>query len=248
MTALWSFVAAALPTWGQVLIGLPAGFVLASAYLSLAGWLKARRNWRTGYTRKVFHFLVFSSVGILHAAGGLPLVCIFGASTSLVVFYAVLRGDGHAWYEAMAREKDAPRRTYFILAPYAATLLGGVISNILFGPAALAGYFVAGFGDAIGEPVGTRWGRHRYRVPSLGSVVSHRSIEGSIAVFVASLTALVAGWLLGGSTGIPPLAILTGIATSCALVEAVSPHGWDNATMQLVPSGLTYAILLPGAS
>lgn len=238
MTALWSFFEAARPDWSEMLVGLPVSFVLASAYLSLAAWLKRRHGWRTGFTRKVFHFLVFSTVGVLHASGGLPLVCVFGCAVSLVVFYAVLRGDGHAWYEAMAREKDAPRRTYFILAPYAATLFGGVTANILFGPAALAGYLVAGFGDAIGEPVGTRWGRNRYRVPSLGSVVSHRSIEGSAAVLAASFIALAASFALSGIQEFIPWTLLAGIACCCALVEAVSPHGWDNATMQLVPAAL----------
>jgi hypothetical protein len=30
------------------------------------------------------------------------------------------------------------------------------------------------------------------------------------------------------------------IAAACALVEAVSPHGWDNLTMQVIPSALAW--------
>ena len=33
------------------------------------------------------------------------------------------------------------------------------------------------------------------------------------------------------------------IAAASALVEAVSPHGWDNLTMQLIPSALAWAWL-----
>ena len=47
-------------------------------------------------------------------------------------------------YEAIAREKDEPRRTFFVLLPYFTTLAGGLASNILFGPFAVAGYLVTG--------------------------------------------------------------------------------------------------------
>lgn len=235
---LFNFLDAATPTWTMLVIGVPAGLLVAATFLSLAGWLKKSCGWRTGYSRKTFHFLVFFSVAILHALGGTPAVCIFGAMTSLVVFYAVWRGDGHPWYEAMAREKDAPKRTYFILAPYAATLIGGMAANVFFGPAALFGYLVAGFGDAIGEPVGTRWGRHKYRVPSLGGVVSQRSIEGSAAVFIASCVAMFVGLGLGGHFAASRIFAVVLISFLCTVAEACSPHGWDNATMQLLPAWL----------
>jgi len=34
-----------------------------------------------------------------------------------------------------------------------------------------------------------------------------------------------------------------GIAAASAAVEAVSPHGWDNLTMQVLPSALVWAWL-----
>lgn len=238
MNRLAGFLDAAVPTWTQILAGVPAAFAVAAAYLSFAGWLKKTRGWRTGFTRKTFHFLVFFTAGVLQVAGGLPLVCLFGAMASLVVFFAVWRGEGHSWYEAMAREKDAPHRTYFILAPYFATLIGGVTANVLFGPAAIFGYLVAGFGDAIGEPVGTRWGRHSYRIPSMGGVVSQRSLEGSGAVFVASVAALALAMLLRNSSPSGLWLQIFGIAILSTAVEAVSPHGWDNTTMQLAPAAL----------
>jgi phytol kinase len=157
----------------------------------------------------------------------------------MVIFYALLVGDGHLLYEAIAREKDAPHRTYYILAPYLATFLGGVTSNILFGEAALVGYLVTGFGDAIGEPVGTRFGKHPYRVPSLfTNVPATRSYEGSTAVFVVSLVAIILAFNV--SPGLKgnehSLLVFPGLALLSAGVEAIAPHGWDNALMQIVPS------------
>lgn len=232
-----AFFAENIPTWRELALGGPAGLAWAFACLAFAGWLK-RRGVRTGYTRKVFHFLVFTTVAGLHAWQGTRAVCLFGAMSSLAVFFAVWRGRGNLLYEAMAREKDEPHRTHFILVPYFTTLFGGLVANIAFGPAALAGYLVAGLGDAIGEPVGTRFGCHPYRVPSRKSVPATRTLEGSAAVFVASFVALLlASTLLGtGIAGTWPR--LLAIALASAVAEAVSPHGWDNATMQLVPAAL----------
>ncbi|MCC6487947.1 MAG: hypothetical protein IT364_10645 [Candidatus Hydrogenedentes bacterium] len=202
--------------------------------------LKRRKQWPTGYTRKVFHFGIFISAAMLQAAGGTRAVCLFGAMTSLVILYAVLRGEGHMLYEAIAREKDAPHRTLYIAVPYAATLAGGVLSSIWFGPMAMTGFLVTGLGDAVGEPVGTRFGQHRYRVPSMRGVRCTRSLEGSFAVFIVSALSVLAAMYFTAGAGfnarVLVSAILIGVAA--ALCEAVSPHGWDNLTMQLVPTAL----------
>ncbi len=234
-----------IPTLPEFLFGFPLFCAYAYAALFCAGWLKARRGVRTGYTRKIFHFLIFTTASLIQASFGLRLLCLFGAATSTVIAYALLRGEGHLLYEAMAREKDAPHRTYFIITPYLATLFGGILSNVLFGEAALAGSLVTGFGDAIGEPVGTRFGRHPYRVPSLfANVVSTRTFEGSAAVGLVSFLALILACFIspGLASNPPSWLALAGIALLCAFAEAISPHGWDNMALQLLPSGL-FALL-----
>jgi phytol kinase len=200
--------------------------------------LKKNRGLKTGYTRKIFHFLIFTSAAVVQAVWGIRTLCLFGGATSAVIFYAILRGDGHLLYEAMAREKDAPHRTYYILAPYLATLIGGVTSNALFGNVALVGYLVTGLGDAIGEPVGTRFGKHAYRVPSFKGVPSTRSYEGSAAVFLMSFLAIILAFRLSPELSFEGQAIFLfpGLALLATVLEAISPHGWDNAVMQIVPS------------
>jgi phytol kinase len=216
--------------------------VWSFACLWFAGHLK-KKGTRTGYTRKVFHFLIFATVILLQWKFGTPAVCLFGGMCTIVIFLAVWRGNGNMLYEAMAREKDQPHRTFFILTPYFATLAGGLLSNILFGGFAISGYLVTGLGDAIGEPVGTMIGKHRYRVPSLSSVPSTRSWEGSAAVFIVSAFALGLAAALSPqivahhAVGFTKILILAAV---CATVEALSPHGWDNATMQVIPSALVW--------
>ena len=233
------------PSAKALAVGGPAALLWAAVCLMFAGFLKMRRNWKTGYTRKVFHFLIFGSVVVVHWIWGTSGVCLFGSMTTLVIAYALIRGSGHFMYEAMAREKDEPRRTHYVVVPYFATLIGGLISNIFFPHTVVFGYLVAGLGDAIAEPVGTRFGKHTYRVPAIHGVRSVRSLEGSSSVLIVSVLVLIAclafspQFVLSGKS----LFIVVLIAMISTLVEAVSPHGWDNTTMQVVPA-LLGSILL----
>ena len=229
------------PSWKAIGTGGPLGLAWSLAALWFAGRLK-QRGLRTGYTRKVFHFLIFGTVAALQWRLGTPAVCLFGGMCTLAVFFAVWRGPGNMLYEAMAREKDEPHRSFFILVPYFTTLVGGLASNILFGPLAVAGYLVTGLGDAIGEPVGTMFGKHPYRVRSLSSVPATRSIEGSAAVFLMSAVALILAAALSPQIALGHFGVLKVlvIAAASTLAEALSPHGWDNATMQVLPTALVW--------
>lgn len=210
------------------------------AYTGIAAWwvgrLRVRRMLATGYTRKVFHFLIFGAATLLQVLWGRGAVVLFGSIVSLFVLAAVWRGNGLPFYEGLARPRDEPRRSLFILVPLATTALGGVATNLLFPDYAHVGYLVAGTGDALGEPVGTRWGRHPYRVPSLAGVPATRTLEGSAAVLVGSWSAAVVALLLQGCAACSDGQVAT-LALACAVgvtaVEAVSHHGTDNFTVQV---------------
>lgn len=233
-----------LPSLGVIALGAVLALVWSYSCLSFAGYLKTRIGLRTGYTRKVFHSLIFISAVIAQAVGGFVAVCVFGTMVSLVVALAVFRGPNDLLYEALAREQDGPARTYYVVTSYFATLIGGLASNVLFGPLAVVGYLVGGLGDAAGEPVGTRWGRHRYVVG--GSARITKTYEGSIAVLTASVVALLIAvaitpelhFDLRSAIALPLIAIV------CTLVEAFSPRGWDNVPMQVVPTLLVAILLL----
>lgn len=233
-----------IPDAGTAALLIPAAVAYTILAAALAAHLRTRRGMRAPYTRKVFHFAIFTMAGVVHLLWGLPGVATYGAVVAAAVLYAAWRGDGFPFYEALARPTDAPRRTLFVLVPLATTALGGVVANLLFGDLALIGYLVAGWGDAVGEPVGTRWGRHRYRVPSLAGVAATRSLEGSAAVLLLGCAAATLGLIAWGSA--PGEALLVGVAcgAAAALVEAVSTHGLDNFTVQVAAAGV--AALLVG--
>jgi phytol kinase len=221
------------------------GLAWSYACLRFAGYLKCSRNLPTGYTRKFFHLLIFFTVAGLQLRWGVLAVCVFGAMTSVVLAYAVFRGAGHPLYEAIAREADRPHRTYYVVVPYFATLIGGIASNLLFGPLSLVGYLVGGIGDAAGEPVGTRWGKHQYKVSWLGRRAGTKSLEGSAAILVASLLGLLAAIVTNPQRHLSwqSVVAMIVIAVSCTLIEAASPRGWDNTPMQVVPTFLAFVLL-----
>src|SRR5262245_13625742 len=227
----------------------PAALFWAVAAFLLAGGLK-RRGWRTGDTRKLFHFLIFGGAALAQRLAGFSGACTYGAAVSAAVFLALVRGEGNPWFEAIARESDAPHRTWYVVVPWFATALGGVAANLLFPRHATFGYLAVGLADAVGEPVGIRFGRHRYRLPLPGRVRSWRSLEGSGAVFVASLLAGAIALALMES-GAPPATDRTWIASfgrlalfaaASTLVEAVAPHGWDNLLIQFATSATARAL------
>jgi phytol kinase len=226
-----------LPDPATTIVVLPLTLIYASAAAALAGWLRTRRHVRAPYTRKVFHFLILSAATAVQLTWSLPGTVVYGSGVALLVIAAVLRGEGFAFYEALARPSDAPRRSLFIVVPLITTALGGVLANVLFPAWAFVGYAAVAWGDAIGEPVGARWGRHRYTVPSIGGVSASRSLEGSAAVLGASAVActialMVAGVGTGAAIG---AGVVAGLVT--AIVEAGSHHGLDNLTIQLAAAG-----------
>lgn len=232
-----------LPTARMTLLGTPLALTFVVAAASAAARLRTRRGVAAPFTRKAFHFLVITGATAVHLGWGLRGVTLFGSVVTVVVLYAVLKGDGFPFYEALARPTDAPHRALFVLLPLATTALGGVLANVLFAPFAPVGYAVMGWGDAAGEPVGVRWGRNRYRVSSLAGVRVTRSVEGSLAVLVLGLAAAAVVLLVMGFPPAVALAVGAACGVAAALVEAVSSHGLDNLTVQLVAAALSWAIL-----
>jgi phytol kinase len=222
----------------------PLTIISIFIFLYISGTLKLTKKLKTNYTRKVFHILVFTEVSVVGYFFGFQAVMLYGGITGLILILVLYLGDGHVFFEGLAREQDVPFRKFYIGIPFLMTAIAGILNNYLFFEFALVGYLVAGWGDAAGEPFGVRFGKHKYKVPTIRKVYCERSIEGSTAILlVSAFGAGLALFLIGFTTWylILGVAILAGGIT--ALVEAVSPHGIDNLTTQFGSAMVCYLLL-----
>jgi phytol kinase len=232
-----------IPAPGVVVSVVPIAAVYGALAAYTVGYLHTSRGVPTPYTRKLFHFAIFTMAGLIHLIWSTAGVVVYGSVVAGIVVWALLKGDGHPFYEALARPSDRPRRTLFIVVPLATTAVGGVCANLVSPSLAFVGYLVCGWGDAVGEPVGTRWGVHRYRVPSIAGVAATRSLEGSGAVLVAgSLAAFFGLWVSGQP--LPTAAYIgTAAGVAGAAVESISNHGLDNFTVQVTAAAVAVWLL-----
>lgn len=189
------------------------------------------RGWRTGDTRKLFHLLVFCGAALIRTVNPISCVVVYGAWGVLLILYAISRGDGFPLFESVARPEDGRYRGLNIFLSLISTGAGGVLSHLLVGKAAVVCYLVGGCGDALGEPVGIRFGRHP--LPFSTSILGRRTVEGSLAVLGGSFVAALMGLILLG--GEPSTAALQAgvIAFVVTIVEMISPRGTDNFTIQI---------------
>jgi phytol kinase len=220
------------------------GFVaLVVAVWELAGRLKLIGWCRAGDARKLNHVTALAGGAVIfgwlpepvgRASGYTGMAVAFGfllvmcASRNRPVFRTMFAG--------YARESDAPHEAFHVWFSWLVSIAGLVAIDRAFGDLTItrtAG-LVLGLADGVAEPVGVRWGRHRYRVPSLTGPVEYRSVEGSAAVFVATFLVILAT-RLPTSAG---LALL--IATTVTVAEAASPHGLDNLTIPLTVGGVLF--------
>lgn len=94
-------------------------------------------------------------------------------------------------------------------------------------PAILAGIAALAFADPAAFLVGSRWGQRRLR-PAAGG----RTLEGSLAFFVVSAVAVGIVASIAGEGAYPwRMGVACGLAG--AIVEALTPSGWDNLTIPL---------------
>lgn len=100
----------------------------------------------------------------------------------------------------------------------------------------------AGFGDGLAEPIGVRFGKHKYNVRSLVSGRKYtRSIEGSLCIFVTGLITTV--YFQEYLTADQFILAICLIPITMTLAEAFSPHTWDGPFLYFTGSLITILIL-----
>ena len=236
------------------MLQLGLGWVLGQAVLS--------ERMRVHDTRKLMHFCLFLApiaIGMVLQHDRTPAVFVLSGVSfllSLLVLVEPIRRRIPVLRTAFAAV-DRPEDRPYSLAWMVTQLLGDYAAMVVctlwllsYGQVPMIAVVAMAicFGDGLAEPVGVRWGRHRYAVPSLvRGRRYHRSIEGSAVVFAATVVVvLIAGWLLPPGTLIPvaarmPLLIL--LPVSMTLAEALAPHTWDGPVMYLTGGATLVAAL-----
>jgi phytol kinase len=223
-----------------------ASFVVVIVLVwTAAGALKRSGRLRAGDARKLNHVCALAGGALWFGwlAPDVARASFFVAGAMLFALLLLACGLRRlppfaVVFHGYARETDAPHEGRHVWISWLVTMYGLGLVDVLFADMAVTrtAALLLGVADGIAEPVGSRFGRHRYVVPDLLFGARHtRSLEGSLAVFGASLAVLLC---IGAGTGIMGGAGDLLVALGVTLCEAVSPHGLDNFTIPLTSGTL----------
>jgi dolichol kinase len=207
----------------------------------LTGLWVQRANIKVNYTRKINHFVLFFLPHLLIRLNPFtPTVAttIVGATIgvlTLAIYVRPLRNQSPmvaTMFASFDRPEDRPFTLFWlstqIVVSYMVILcLMVFIMNEHHYDFVLIPILINGIGDGLAEPVGIRFGKHRYQTRALFTKKRYsRSLEGSACVFVTSVIAIVLYRpLFEPSQFIAALLIMPVVMT---LAEAFSPHSWDS--------------------
>lgn len=202
-----------------------AALVVLMGMLSLYG---RRRPLDPELSRKLFH-----------AGGGLVALAfpLLFADAWPVLALAALTGTGLHALKRVRALRDGPGAVLYAV--------GRSSHGELYFPLSVALLFLLARGDALSyevplliltlaDPVaalvGAGYGRVRY--PTVDGR-GHKSVEGSLAFFVAALLGAQALLMCAGAGGLASLLVATGVALAATLAEALAWRGLDNLSVPL---------------
>ena len=210
---------------------------------------------KVNYTRKIVHFSLFLIPVLLRSVfpyqGSIRhfiISCVI-AIVSLVIYIKPLRENISivgTMFLSIDRPEDRPHTLWWLFTQILVGYMIFIPAVIFFVQKGLAGMIwipllILCFGDGLAEPVGVRFGRHKYETYAFFSKKKYvRTLEGSACVFLASLVVIAVFHSSFTQTEfIMALLIMPILMT---LVEAFSPHTWDTPTLYLAGYGALYGI------
>lgn len=219
--------------------------VFAGVIVGLSVFFKERFGFTPTLTRKIFHILTFTAAAYILQFLGKTSLFIFGTIMVLVILPAVFRGRTSRFYQALVRKTTPDNGHVSILLPLAATALGGTFSLLLFGQLAIIGLLISGWADGMAEIVGSKWGKIRYNFLKKGESAASRSLEGSLAFLITAFIAIMVAFRLLQMPLTENILLALPIVLCSTLIEALSPGGTDNFTVQVGASGLAFLLFQP---
>jgi phytol kinase len=210
---------------------------------------------RVNYTRKIVHFSLFFIPALLRSVFPYQdslehfiIGCVI-AIVSLIIYIRPIRENVSVvgtMFLSIDRPEDRPHTLWWLFTQVLAGYMIFIPSVIFFAQNGLAGLIwipllIIYFGDGLAEPVGVRFGKHRYETYAFFSKKKYvRTLEGSACVFFATLIVIaVFHSSFSQKEFITALIVVPALMT---LVEAFSPHTWDTPTLLLAGYGALYGI------
>ena len=132
---------------------------------------------------------------------------------------------------------DVGRKTYGIFY-YALSIT--ILVTVLWNDHpqyAVIGVMVMSWGDGMAALIGKRFGKHTFIYMG-----NQRSLEGSFAMFAASLLVMLCIFGLTHGICLNDLKVAIPVAAIAAMLEAFSPGGTDNLSVPLSSAFLSYAL------
>lgn len=219
---------------------------------NLSNFLKEKYSIKSSYARKINHFgismvsiIVFMYIPIENTF----INAIFTSILVIIVYIFSCYSKNkyiRSIIESNIRDRDQPNGKFFVFLPLITGQLALYVSLYFFNPVfAKVAFCSMGFGDGLAEPIGVRFGKHKYTVNDyIWNVENTKSLEGSFAVFLVSLIScslMLTLYIVDLKVSYVVLISLV-YATIISIVEAISPRGLDNCLIILCGVLLLYAI------
>ena len=223
-------------------------------------FLRGRLEMKVNYTRKINHVLVWLIPPIVDAI--IPVdetflsalwnifMGIFGQMLwTLPVRNFDKTGFLNTAFSAMDRPEDRPNTLKWMALQNIGTGLSIFPFSYLFSKWNLNNFLlvpllIVTFGDGLAEPIGVRFGKHKYKVKALFTDKLYtRSYEGSSCVFFSAIGIL--GILHNEFETLELILNILLIPIITTLVEAFSPHTLDNPLIITSCAGILALTHLP---
>lgn len=237
------------------LISLIKVVILFSVQFS-TGLLVSRYHVRVNYTRKVNHFILFFTDPFLYMifqvtpAPGEEFGAAIVSLLFLVIYIEPIRKRVpfiRTMFSSFDRPEDRPHTLLWLVTQVAAgnlvlVPLGMYLNSIGYYSLISIPIFINGLGDGLAEPVGIKFGKHKYETRALFTDKKFtRSYEGSVMVFLASIVILLI--FQASFAPIQLIIALLIIPILMTLAEAFSPHTWD-APFLFLTGGVSIVMIL----
>jgi dolichol kinase len=221
-----------------------------------AGLLVERMNVKVNYTRKIDFFVLFVTPLVFHRffpqdqTVGIVAVRFLLVLAIFLILIKPIRERVPAFmtmFRSFDRPEDRPHTLlwfstqiivgYAVLIPMSIVFTRRGFHELMFIPV-----LIHGIGDGLAEPVGIRFGRHKYTTRAFLSKERRytRSYEGSACVFIVGLLSVV---LFYSSFTTPQFFVaLLAVPLLTTVAEATAPHTWDTPYIFLAAGLSTFAV------